>query len=51
MSITKTNPDRQVSKMFPEAIVNDALKKYHNDPVITKKVEKGRQLLEKLKLS
>ena len=39
------------SKMFPSAVTNNDLKRYGNDPVIVKKVEKGRKLLEKVKLT
>jgi hypothetical protein len=50
MSISRKNPVKPVSKMFPSAIINNDLMKYHQDPTIIKKVEKGKILLEKLKL-
>lgn len=48
--IEKSNTGKPFSKMFPEAVINNDLKKYQNDPVILKKMEKGRKILEKLNL-
>jgi hypothetical protein len=46
----KNNTGKHPSSMFPSAVINNDLKKYQEDPVILKKVEKGKALLEKLKL-
>ena len=47
----KENINTDLPKIFQDAIVNDNLKKYKNDPVVRKKSDRAISTLKKIKMA